>query len=113
MLSWSVFVLILIVWPAAEYDSTVFTWYDKFGHAFLFGIFSYLLADVIAAEKKTGLMFTALFALIIGVAYSALCEFIQKFVPGRSVSEYDFFSGVIGIVLAVIIFYARYKNKKT
>lgn len=110
---WSVIILVVIAWPTPEYNGTVFTWYDKVAHVVLFGIFSYLLAGVLFAEKKIKFNHILILAFVSGVFYSAFCEFIQKFVPGRTVSEYDFFAGVIGVISAMIIFYAGFKNKKT
>lgn len=111
---WATIILVLISWPTAEcIRCTVFTWYDKIAHVFLFGIFSYLLALVLKSKTDIKLFYILIISLILSAFYSALCEFIQIFVPGRTVSEYDFFAGVIGIIIFLSIFYEYFKNKKT
>jgi predicted adenine nucleotide alpha hydrolase (AANH) superfamily ATPase len=44
--------------------------------------------------------------------YSALAELIQHYVPGRTVSRYDFLAGVIGSAVFALIAYLRFKREK-
>jgi len=107
---WAVFVFVLIAWPMKSYDGNVITFYDKIVHAFLFGIFAYLL--FIFLEEKTKLVKYKIYLIsfMSAVFYSAFGELIQNYVPGRTVSEYDFFAGVVGVCLALIIIYVQFKK---
>jgi len=110
LISWSVLILVLIAWPTPEYNGTEFTWYDKAVHAVLFGVFSFLAFRALHYQKIRFFR-SAFVAFLSGIAYSAVCEFIQRFVPGRTVSEYDFFAGALGSLVAVLILYIYEKNK--
>jgi len=105
---WTSFVFVLIAWPMPEYYGTVVTYYDKVVHAVLFGVFYYLL--FILLREKTSFAFFKIFLIsfFIAIFYSALGEFIQFYVPGRTVSEYDFFAGVFGVFLFSIFTYIEY-----
>jgi VanZ family protein len=110
LIFWTLFVFVLIAWPMADYYGTVVTYYDKIIHAILFGVFYYLL--FILLKEKTSFSFLKIYLIsfLSAVFYSALGEFIQTYVPGRTVSEYDFFAGVFGIFLFSILTYVRYKK---
>lgn len=103
---WSAIILVLIAWPTGEcYECDIFTWYDKVAHVLLFGIFSYLLAQVLITKANAKLSHVIAYAFFSGIFYSAMGEFIQKYVPGRTVSEYDFLAGLLGIIFALFLFY--------
>ena len=107
---WSFLVLILISFPAPEYEGVKVTWYDKIAHIIMFGGFSYLLIYSLAASRLKNFLFILFLGLFAGILYSALGEYIQSFVQGRTVSEYDFFAGVAGSFLFTIIAYVKFKK---
>jgi VanZ family protein len=80
-------------------------------HAFLFGIFSYLLAVVLFDVKKLKKNSVLSLSLFMGVLYSAASEFLQNYIPGRTVSEYDFLGGVVGVIVFIFIVNLRYGKR--
>ena len=112
LLCWMLVILILIGFPMPEYEGTKITIYDKVVHAFLFGIFFYLVVfNLIQFESKKFRLSMILFiGFMVSTFYAGLGEYIQVFVPGRTVSEYDFLGGLVGIIIALMISYARFKK---
>lgn len=108
---WIIFILILISFPMNDYHGTKVTYYDKVVHIFLFGVFVYLLNYVLIARRRPWFLKLFLITTSVGFFFSALCEFIQIYVPGRDVSTLDFTAGSIGVLLAEIITYVRYYRK--
>ena len=112
LFSWSVFIFIMLTFPTPPYEGTVISWHDKIFHTFLFGMFTYLSVYFLILFKRLKLPAILLISAGLAIAYSLTGEYIQNFVPGRTVSVYDFYAGASGVVLAVIISYARYKKTK-
>ncbi len=110
LVSWTIFVFVLIAWPMQNYKGDVITFYDKIVHALLFGTFYYLLFIFLRENKKLAYYKIFLISFAVSVLYSAFGEFIQNYVPGRTVSEYDFFAGVAGIFLTSIITYVQFRK---
>jgi len=104
LLFWTLFVFFLIAIPLPEYNGTIEKLYDKVAHLFFFGIFSGLLALILADTrlKKYQIFFIS---FISGIAYSALCEIVQIYVPGRDVSDLDLIAGVIGAFIFSLFAY--------
>ena len=109
---WAFLVLALIAFPTPEYEGTKITWHDKIIHIIMFGGFSYLLIYLLAASKLKNFLFILFLGLSAGILYSILGEFIQSFVPGRTVSEYDFYAGAAGSLLFTIVAYVKFKKAK-
>lgn len=106
LIIWTIFVLILLTMPMAPITSDIvdkFDGLDKVAHLLMFGIFSFLM---IYAFKDRGQKIFLISAAT-GILYAALGEFIQSFLPTRSVSIYDFYAGVIGSLFFVIYYYVR------
>ncbi len=111
---WSVMVFVLISMPMPEINPVEqFTYYDKIIHALLFGVFSFLLVYLLADFKDFSNISILFIAFIAGVTYSAAGEFIQIYVPGRTVSEYDFLAGLLGVFISLIFSYEILKQRKT
>ena len=108
--SWTIFVFILIAWPMRDFDGTVITFYDKFVHAILFGVFYYFLFLFLKEKGTLSQSKIYLLSFFSAVLYSLFSEFLQKYIPGRTVSEYDFIAGVAGIFLALIVTYVQFKK---
>ena len=109
---WAFLVLFLIAFPTPEYEGVKITWYDKIIHIIMFGGFSYLLIYSLAASRLKKFLLILFFGLSAGILYSAFGEFIQSFVPGRTVSEYDFYAGVAGSFLFTVIAYVKFRKAK-
>jgi len=114
LLCWWLVILILISFPMPEYEGTKITIYDKLVHAFLFGVFSYLI--VYSLIPFRGKNFKLSLILLIGFSastiYAGISEYIQIFIPGRTVSEYDFLGGLAGILIFLIVCYAKFRKEK-
>lgn len=76
---------------------------DKVAHFLMFGIFSFLMIH--AFEDRGQKIF--LISAAAGIFYAVFGEFVQSFLPTRSVSLYDFYAGAIGSLFFVIYYYAR------
>jgi len=112
LFSWSVFIFIMLTFPTPVYVGTVISWHDKIFHIFLFGVFTYLFVYFLNPFRQIKLPFAAAIGFLAAISYSTLGEYIQNFVPGRTVSVYDFYAGALGAALAAIIAYARYKRTR-
>lgn len=110
---WTFLVFVLLTMPMAPSTGGVsFTWYDKGLHAFLFGVMTYLCGDFLVLFRLN-IRFVVLLSVIFSLIFSGAMEYLQLFVPGRSMSEYDFLAGAIGIFIASIFIYERFgKSKK-
>jgi VanZ family protein len=111
LLSWAGAIFILIATPMREYYGTVVTYYDKAVHIFLFGIFSALVIYTLSDIRRLSLPVILAISFSVGIFYSAACEYIQAFVPGRDVSELDFAAGAFGCTLAQIYGFIRYRKR--
>ena len=111
-LCWAVFVFILISYPmpvVQEYKDTI---YDKEAHFILFGVFSFLVYYTLTSIKKIKEYQIILISFFLGLLYSITAEFVQIYVPGRFVSEYDLLAGLFGIIFFVFIAYLKYGKRK-
>jgi VanZ family protein len=89
-------------------DEVFFSIWDKLLHFGCYGMFA-LIAWWSATRDKT---FYVLCAVVI--AYSALMEVGQSFVPGRMMSGLDIVANALGVlaVLAIFILYKRWVSAK-
>jgi VanZ family protein len=110
--SWAAAIFILISSPMPPYDGGEITYGDKFVHIFLFAVLAYLIFYALSASHRS-LTWQIILAAIFSLIYSAFCEYIQLFIPGRDSSLSDFVAGAIGIILALIIAYNEYDRHKT
>ena len=51
LISWAFAIFILLTFPTPEYIGTKITLQDKFAHAFLFGVFAWLVFYVLTGYK--------------------------------------------------------------
>lgn len=110
---WAGAIFILIAWPMPEYEGTVTTYYDKAAHVFLFGILSGLIFLLLSEFKKIKIFFVLALSFLLSAAYSAFCEYVQAFAPGRDVSGYDFLAGILGSAIVLAFVYGNKRRKKT
>ncbi|MCK5061472.1 VanZ family protein [Candidatus Parcubacteria bacterium] len=109
LINWLFFILIVTGFPTFPYNGVMISWHDKLFHILLFGVLAYLILYSLALHKisnKTAIL-TAIFFSVLA---SAGVELMQSYIPGRTVSEYDFFAGLIGIIIFVIIYVKRRKK---
>jgi len=111
---WMLVILILISFPMPEYEGTKITLYDKLVHAFLFGVFSYLIIYSLIPfrGKNFKLSLIMLISFSVSTIYAGFSEYLQIFVPGRTVSEYDFLGGLAGILISLVVCYAKFRREK-
>jgi VanZ family protein len=103
LVAWIIIVFAGIAWPGQELpDLSQIDYFDKIVHIILFGVVTFLVNISISA-RGFGQKFAAIISFIGGSAYAGLAEIIQLFVPGRDCSLHDFYAGVIGAVLALIV----------
>ena len=111
-LSWSVLILVLLLWPMPEYEAYGVSYYDKIVHVFIFGFLAFLLSYTLRAVPRynwqTRLFVSSFFSII----YAGLGEYLQLYAPGRMAGELDFIAGVGGVIFAQIIIYLRYERKR-
>ncbi|MCD4761695.1 VanZ family protein [bacterium] len=111
---WTLLVFLLISFPMAEYEGDVVTYYDKIAHIIMFGLFSFLLANYLSTIKRLRNSLIVAISILAGAMYAGMAEYLQIFIPGRTVSEYDFFAGLIGVALAQFLSYGiLFKKRKT
>lgn len=75
---------------------------DKVVHMLVYCIFGVLLQRSFSTMEKLAPR-SVLLALAVGIAYGALDEFHQYFVPGRDSSVYDFVADGAGVGLSVVV----------
>lgn len=110
LLTWTFFILALIAMPMPEYEGDQISYYDKIIHVFFFGIFNYFLFKFLKEFKSVNLKTNILISLSLSIIFSALCEFIQLFVPGRDTNELDFIAGMFGSLIVSVFLYGRTKK---
>lgn len=76
---------------------------DKVGHALAYIIFTLNLGVLL--QKKNCWV-----AGIITFSFSMLLEYLQGFVPGRTVSSLDLIANAIGAILGVLVLYFFHRS---
>ncbi|PLX21930.1 hypothetical protein C0584_01165 [Candidatus Parcubacteria bacterium] len=105
---WSLLIFVMLTFPMKEFETHEQTYYDKGVHFILFGVFSFLLFRVLI-QRKDEFFKSAILSLLFGSLYAFSLEFLQNYVPGRTVDELDLLAGVGGAILAM--FYAFFIHK--
>ena len=87
---------------------------DKIVHAAMFGMLNYLFiipifnAEMVVSTKVKYFIWISLAASIWGL----LTEFIQLLVPGRSFELWDWFADSLGVLIALIYIYWKFKQSR-
>lgn len=103
---WTLLVARLLVLPMPDMlPDYSFTYDDKLVHLVLFGVFLFLILEVMEAFLAVRYRYLVASALLITFAYAQALEYIQQFIPGRTASIYDTIAGLIGGVIAIIVIY--------
>lgn len=104
-IAWFFIILVLIVIPGRNMPPTG-SWFemlmvDKWVHAFLFGVLTYLLVRPLKAGRKS--MVTGIMVALLSL-YGLSTEFIQHYlVPGRSFDPWDWVADNAGIIIGLYI----------
>lgn len=76
---------------------------DKFGHALAYFVFTLNLGLLL---QKNNCWLAGFFAF----CFSALLEYLQGFVPGRTVSSLDLLANASGALLGVLVLYFFHRS---
>jgi VanZ family protein len=112
--AWALLILMLILMPGKNMpDTNIWSLltFDKFAHFFVFAVLVFLLTiGLIKQHTYIWLRFKAgKMALISGITYGFLLEFIQSFIPDRTFDPRDLLANTIGCFLGSFLFYMVYK----
>ena len=97
--------------PSSTLPSTGVPHVDKVVHFFLYAVLGLLAAR--AVEAPTGRLRPLLLTLAAVVAFAALDEWHQTFVPGRSADVADWAADVIGASAGLLLLAARTPRHET
>lgn len=86
--------------PGSELPGELNYW-SYVAHVVEFGVLGFLLSRARLDPKKKRNSLNIAIPILLGVAYGALDEFHQLYVPGRSVDALDWLMDVWGVVLGV------------
>ncbi len=104
--SWSLLVAKLLTSASPRIpDVASFAYDDKLVHMLLFGGLVFFLIEAIEAWFSPRYWQLVGLALSFSIAYAFLLEYLQNFIPGRTVSGFDTLAGVAGSVLAIVAIY--------
>ena len=81
----------------------------------LVGAFMGFLGSVLTGSAYLGILFARMrcyLAAILAFSYSCLLEYLQGFVPGRTVSIYDLYANATGSILGGLVLLAFYPQLK-
>ena len=87
---------------------------DKIIHAAMFGMLNYLFiipifnAEMVESTKVKYFIWISLAASVWGLS----TEFIQLLVPGRSFELWDWFADSLGVLIALIYIYWKFKQSR-
>ncbi len=109
---WGFVIFKLLTFPTVEYDRDAISFYDKIAHFLIFGILSYLIISIFISERITSARNSVILAILMTSVYSAFCEYVQYFVPGRYPSVADFIFGFLGSVLAYVYYHMQSNNPR-
>ncbi len=112
-IAWFFFVLILLLIPGSEFPETD-NWlkkiyFDKWVHAGLFGILSFLFMYPFRLRKNPGSIM--IIVVILTSLWGLATEFLQEsLVKGRSFELMDWAADTAGSIIAAIIFNMRWRK---
>lgn len=111
---WMGVIFILSSIPGNYFPEEPFDLFDKFVHATLFGILTYLVYRGLQYQDKSFFVknFSIVIAFFVCVLYGMLDETHQKFVPGREPDITDALADIIGGA-SVAIYLLWYNYQKT
>jgi len=99
--AWAALIVLGTSWPNPQVPQVGEG--DKVVHAFFYGVLGWLVARALRTGAATRLL--AAFAAL--VAFAALDEWHQGFIPGRSASVGDLAADAAGIAIGLLLLAAR------
>ncbi|MDD5031753.1 MAG: epoxyqueuosine reductase QueH [Patescibacteria group bacterium] len=109
--AWLIFLSLTMPFPVNNEPQEI-TFLDKGVHFILFGVLVWLIIWAGLEFKRLNFKILALASFIISFIYAVFCEYIQIFVPGRDLSEFDLAAGILGMILAIIIYFRFFYKSK-
>jgi len=109
---WGLLIFFLLTFPMKEFETHEVTYYDKVVHFTLFGVFAFLLFRYFLLFKKIELLKSSLYAFGASFLYAFSLEWLQNFVPGRTVDGFDLLFGGLGAGIAMIYALIVYRSPK-
>ena len=91
-------IIIGIVYLSLTPSTSVSVGNDKVGHFIAYSSLMFNLGLLTLTTRKQ-----LVFAVIGALAFGALMEFGQSFVPGRTVSGYDMVANTIGVFIGLVL----------
>ncbi len=88
------------------------TFYDKTAHLVLFGVFTFLMIYFLETFGRINRKLACLLGFIAGSLFVFAGEYLQMVIPGRSPGILDFFAGMVGTLLAIIVFWLMFSKKR-
>lgn len=115
--SWVMLVAKLLTLSQPQVPSALaFAFDDKAVHAILFGGLVFFLIEAIEAWFSLRYWLLLSMTLLVASCYAFLLEYIQSFIPGRTVSGLDTLAGIGGAFIAAALVYwldfSRYRRPK-
>jgi VanZ family protein len=117
-ISWALIILLLTSLPGNYFPTIVSFWDwlkpDKLIHFFVFGVFTFLIlwGKRKQYKQKDKRLKILIVALITGIFYSALTEWLQHFLPvGRHGNIFDFMANNFGSIIGVVVFHILFRKK--
>ena len=95
----------LLIWlvssiPSKDLPSVEFWSSDKLAHILVYFIWGLLVSTYLRKRTAATKVYLGVFAIM--WISAALDEYHQRFIPGRSVSIYDFYANSVGLIIALL-----------
>lgn len=108
---WTIVILILTLLPGQDIPNVPIFGIDKFVHMFMFGVLMFLVCKI-SKEPLISRSAYVVSSFILCISYGIIIEFIQQYIPGRSMSIYDIIANSVGVGLGFGAIQIQYKLKK-
>ena len=102
-LLWAGVIIFATSMPAESVPQQVST-FDKTAHFSMYAVFAALLTREIAEVTGRGPWLAAILAILVAVAFGAVDEWHQQFIPGRSTELADWQADSLGAAAGALLF---------
>lgn len=111
LLLWVAGMIVVSSLPGSALPEVVSFWqWDKVAHGAEFLVLTVLLFRYFIFARNSSPAEALRYCLLIGLAYAALDELHQRFIPLRECSIYDFMADSLGILLGALAAWLYYRN---
>ncbi|MDD5071973.1 MAG: epoxyqueuosine reductase QueH [Patescibacteria group bacterium] len=108
-----IFILLTTPLPAVSEPQEKINVFDKGVHFILFGVLTWLIIRAgLEFAKKSNFKISAIAAFVFSFIYAVFCEYVQVFVPGRDLSEFDLAFGALGMIAAIFVYFYFLRKTK-